>query len=143
MHMLRHRNSLFFPLASALLLTLALPWVGLTFFAWVALVPLLLFVSDERVSRSKLFFGTAIALLAYMLAVAYPLMHIEGAWWAGTHELDRYLSESIQFTGGMVLAACWRVLFFLFLPCRISFIINIRQSTKKSRAELEGVEPSF
>lgn len=114
MHMLQHRNSLFFPLASAFLLTLALPWVGLTFFAWVALVPLLLFVSDERVSRSKLFFGTAIALLAYMLAVAYPLMHIEGAWWAGTHELDRYLSESIQFTGGMVLAACWRVLFFLF-----------------------------
>jgi apolipoprotein N-acyltransferase len=87
--------------------------VGLNFLVWIALVPLLLFVSDSRVSHIRAVVTGGVVLFGYMLVVAYPLMHIEGVWWAGTHELERYIRENIQFTIGMVIAALWRALCFL------------------------------
>ncbi len=113
MRALQYSHSFAFPLVAGLLLSLALPWVGFTFLVWVALVPLLLFVSDPRVSFIRASSVGGVVLFCHMLVVAYPLMHIEGMWWAGTHELERYVHENMQFTIGMVIAALWRALCFL------------------------------
>ena len=78
-----YSSSLLMPLLSTVLLSLALPWVGYTFLVWIALVPLFLFLSDERVTRMKALAVSFFALFIHMLLVAYPLMHISGAWWAG------------------------------------------------------------
>lgn len=113
----KYSSSAWLPFLSALLLSLALPWVGFSFLIWVAFVPLLLFLADERISRTKAFTASALALLLFMFALAYPMMHIEGAWWAGTHDLNRYLNQNIQFTIGIALFALLRAVFFMpFIP---------------------------
>lgn len=126
MRILHQSNSFVFPLATGLLLSLALPWVGLNFLVWIALVPLLLFVSDPRVSHIRAAVIGGVVLFGYMLVVAYPLMHIEGVWWAGTHELERYVRENMQFTIGMVIAALWRALFFLPIIFVMRRFVGIR-----------------
>ncbi len=117
MNLLRYSDSLVFPALTAVLLSLALPWVGFTFLIWVAFIPLLLFLSNKNVSKTKIYLATASVFFLYMFFAVYPLMHIEGAWWAGTHQLSRYLHENIQFTAGMVIAILWHTVFFLpFVP---------------------------
>lgn len=106
-------NSSCYPILSAALLILALPWVGFGPAVFIALVPLFLFISDDRVTRFRALLWGAGTLLLFMFFVAYPLMRIEGSWWMGTRTLDQFLSKNFQYTVGLVVAAFWRTLVFL------------------------------
>ncbi len=101
------------PLTTALLLTLALPWVGHGSLAFIALVPIFAYLATTSDSRARSVAWSGAWLLLAMLVTAWPFLHISGAWWAGTHELNRHLSENLQYTFGLVLATVLRLLMFL------------------------------
>ncbi len=116
-------NSLYYPLASALLLILALPWVGLGPIVLVALIPLFLFLTDPRVSRLRAYTFGGGAILLYMLCAVYPLMQVEGSWWVGTRGLNKIVSENTQYLMLVILTAVWHTLVFLpVIPVARKFI---------------------
>lgn len=119
-----YSSSFLMPLLSALLLSLSLPWVGFSYLVWVALIPLFLFIFDERTTKMTLIAYSCAALFIYNLAAVFPLFFVSGAWWAGTHELNRLLHENMQYSIGVITTALWRTIIF------IPFILFARRSHK-------------
>jgi apolipoprotein N-acyltransferase len=109
---MRHASGNLAPLLSALLLFLASPWIGFTGLAWIALAPILLYVTLAPLTISRVV-AVLFSLFAYALSIAYPYMHVEGAWWAGVNGLSGLLTENAQYTSVMLFAAFIRALFFL------------------------------
>ena len=112
---IRHTNSGYYPLLSTLLLILALPWVGTGIIAFIALVPLFLFITDERVTRLKRVVYSTLALFLFMLFVAFPFMRVEGTWWNGTHILDQFFAKNLQYTLGLAVVVLWRTAVMLLI----------------------------
>lgn len=69
------------PILSGVLLAPTLPWIGLSFFAWVALIPLFLFVSKFGLSYTRAFQGGFITGIVYLGTVVYPLFSLKAWWW--------------------------------------------------------------
>ncbi len=75
-------NKIFWlPILSAIFWFLSLPPVGLTFFSWVALVPLLFFLKSGRVSLKQAVWGSAWVGFFHALAVLWPLATLNAWWW--------------------------------------------------------------
>ena len=106
-------NSSYYPLVSAALLILALPWVGFGPIVLVSLVPLFLFLADTRVSRRRAYTLGGGVILLYMLCAVYPLMQVEGTWWVGTRGLNKIVSEHTQYLLLVILTAVWHTLIFM------------------------------
>ena len=93
-----HATSYWLPVLSGILLSLALPYIGVWPLVWIALVPLFAFASNTAQTPSRLVWGTLIFGTIYAIAVIYPLTRITGWWWGDGAD---YLSE----TGKHVLYA--------------------------------------
>jgi len=94
---------------SGLLLTAAFPKLNLWFFAWVALVPLL--ISSTRISPSSGFRMGFLTGITYFLTLMYWLVHTMRIY----GHLPGYLSVAILF-----LLSCYLALFFAAFSYSIS-----------------------
>ena len=112
--LLSRRSSYFFPLASGVLLSLALPYFKLWFLAWIALVPFLLFLRapGPGMTRKRLVWGTFVMGLPFATAAAYPLLRISDTWWVVPYGSSADFHE-LLYMSGVVLAFWWGALFFL------------------------------
>lgn len=105
------------PIISGMLLALALPWFDLSFFIWVALVPLFLFVSKSEISPRRAFQGGFMTGVVYFSSVVYPLFSLQAWWWLNTQGIV-YENKILLlfwilyigvFVGSMLFGVCARI----------------------------------
>ena len=69
------------PIISGILLALTLPWFNFSFFAWIAIIPLLLFITKTGLTYMRAFQGGMVTGVVYLSTVAYPLFSLNAWWW--------------------------------------------------------------
>ena len=104
--------TLWLPFLSGILLSLTLPQVGLWPLVWIALVPYVLFLSDNRVTAWKNILGSLLFGVPYGIATVYPLMQITGWWWTPS-SMPQAVSPELLFAGGVALVSLFGALFFV------------------------------
>jgi len=73
--------SFMLPIVSGMLLFLTTPAIGLEIFVWIALVPMFIFLAQEKTTSRKALFGGTIAGFIYIIGVLYPLSSLNAWWW--------------------------------------------------------------
>jgi apolipoprotein N-acyltransferase len=113
-------SSFLLPLVSSLLWFLSLPPLGLTFFSWFALLPLLFFL--KKASFKKALIGSLLAGLFHAVAVLWPLTSLEAWWWLSYGSFFAANKEIILFIflipaafyTGSIFYIIWSLLFKKF-----------------------------
>jgi len=72
------------PIISGILLALTLPWFNFSFFAWIAIIPLLLFITKTGLTYMRAFQGGMVTGVVYFSTVVYPLFFLKAWWWLDT-----------------------------------------------------------
>lgn len=75
------------PIFSGIFLALTLPWFELSFFVWVALIPLFIFISKPDTSPTRAFQGGLITGVVYFSTVVYPLFSLKAWWWLDVQDI--------------------------------------------------------
>lgn len=73
------------PIISGIFLVLALPLLNFSFFVWIALIPLLLFITKTGLTYMRAFQGGMVTGVVYLSTVAYPLFSLNAWWWFQAH----------------------------------------------------------
>jgi len=81
---LQSKKLFLLPIFSGILLALTLPPFELTFFVWVALVPIFFFFNNQNIGVRESFVGGIFMGLIYFVTLVYPLGTINGWWWSNT-----------------------------------------------------------
>lgn len=93
-----YRASLWFPTASAVLLSLTLPIIHWSLFAWFGLVPFFLFLSAKHLPVKKAIQGMLLFGIILGFMVIFPLLSVSAAWLSyGISSFQPYLLLRILF----------------------------------------------
>ncbi len=117
------------PIISGIVLCLTLPPIDISFFVWVALVPLLFYISITESSK-KVFWVGFLTGTIYAVKVLYPLSTLNSWWWTNPSGLLWNLRSEILVFFLFIVALYSGGLFFglfsvLFKKCKRSPVVNM------------------
>jgi len=103
----------FLPLLSGILLSLALSPVGIGALAWIALVPLFIFLKNITTTQKQAVFGGLITGWIYAIVVLFPLSSLNAWWWTSQGGFLWNNKESIFSLFLLFVALCIGGLFVI------------------------------